>query len=851
MEVLEGNLRYRLRDHPEKVKVKSVIRRVKTTREYVDNIVTQIVWSKGVNVGGEVGVVSLDEVQNLTPKLRPRNGYCNYCLTGSWASAVVVGKGEGDKLDENGNVVGREDKIDVLYKDGDREKTIPRSRFYLTDGATRNADQMDKLAEGVSSIMLKRIKHFEEHGTNLTIGSAEDSVEFNISEIARILNVRGRRNLLKKYFPLESISFHQSLCVGQLHAIKEGIMTNAISYVLNLLRAVSYFDQAHYKHNMKILNERISRFPESFSLIPCRMVKFLNGLLGIEKEKKRTRKIKFYEPNQLLGNVEGWKRPCLLFKIMFCLGDDNTLLPQDNSWLTNILRSNSKTKGVFGNVPIFDSTRINLHRIAVNALVSVWEVYMYAQARALTRTDIDTFKQVVRNSRYHMSRLHCVLRHLAEEDFEYDRSIKFHNLEHHLSDQYLALGVDPRIDEEIGESSHKEFVHIPFKVSSKRKEKEKVEMAEHIRRVQLANIIHETYKPPPQQENDEIGDIHGESFTAQSFVIDFEIDIDDFTKSSLQLYDTKNFKKLSYQEMLRNMHTDLSPKKLFKTLISELGKDELHRTYIEGIITNDFKCKLRTGTKIVGSTPFTIRANPRRIHNSDIRRELQNAYPDFTFVGRKNNKGDLPHEDGGEEGKEPDHDIFQVTAIIEIETIQKGDHRRTEFNPTFVVVKGLTRCGETVKSSFPYHQYKYDRSNNSMKMFAVGDIIPVCIIPISWKNNEDFGEEPVFEDSGARFLEIESYRLSKCKPVTYEDLQIYNDCSNFRFEDEKVINEWALERDTAHVNTIERKKSMIGSKRSIVKANVDRRSKKNKRRKKTVDTRFNEDLFDSDNEDDE
>jgi hypothetical protein len=278
-----------------------------------------------------------------------------------------------------------------------------------------------------------------------------------------------------------------------------------------------------------------------------------------------------------------------------------------------------------------------------------------------------------------------------------------------------------------------------------------------------------------------------------------------------------------------------------------LGKDELHRTYIEGIITNDFKCKLRTGTKIVGSTPFTIRANPRRIHDSGIRRELQNAYPDFTFVGRKNNKGDLPHEDGGEEGKEPDHDIFQVIAIIEIETIQKSGNR-IEFNPTFVVVKGLTRCGETVKSSFPYHQYKYDRSNNSTKMFAVGDIIPVCIIPISWKNNEDFGEEPDFEDSGARFLEIDSYRLSKSKPETYEDLQKYNDCSNFRFEDEKVINKWALQRDEAHVNTIERKRS----KRSIVKANVDRtRLKRTKRRKKTVDTRFNEDLFYSDNEDDE
>jgi hypothetical protein len=295
------------------------------------------------------------------------------------------------------------------------------------------------------------------------------------------------------------------------------------------------------------------------------------------------------------------------------------------------------------------------------------------------------------------------------------------------------------------------------------------------------------------------------------------------------------------------MHTDLSPKKLFKTLISELGKDELHRTYIEGIIRNDFKCKLRTGTKIVGSTPFTIRANPRRIHNSDIRRELQNAYPDFTFVGRKNNKGDLPQEDGGEEGKEPDHDIFQVTAIIEIETIQKGDHRRTEFNPTFVVVKALKRCGETVKSSFPYHLYKYDRSSLAIKLSNVEDILPACIIPISWKNNEDSEVEPNYEDTGARFLEIESDRLSKSEPKTYEELQKYNDCSHYRFEYEDELNKWAHKRDKAHEETINNKREKRDRDNLARKGGTEKSKKK---QKKTANTRFERGLSDSDNDED-
>ena len=841
MQVKENDSWYSVIKFPTKVKVKSVIRTSKNVRSntiYVENIVSSIIWTKGVNVGKSV--VSLNNVQNRTSTLRPHNGYCNFNLTGSWASAVVVGS-EGDN-------------IDVLYRDGDREEAVPSSRFIFIDGAPRNADQMDILAEGVLSIMHRRIEHFKTTGKNLTIGDSEDSVENNISRIAALLNVRGRRNLLRKYFPLPSITFHQSLCVGQLHSMKEGIITNAISYVLNLMRAVTYYDQAHYKHNLKTLNERLSRFPESFSSIPCRMVKFQHGLLGIEKEKKRTRKIKFFEPNQLLGHVEGWKRPCLLFKIMFCLGDDNTLLPQATSWLKNILKSNSRQKGGFADVPIFDSTSINLHRMAVNALVSVWEVYMYAQAKALTRTDISTFQQVVRNSRYHMSRLHCILRHLTEEEFEYDRSIKFHNLEHHLSDQYLALGVDPRIDEEIGESAHKEFVHIPFKICSKRREKEKVEMAEHIRRVQLANIIHETHKPSPEDKIDEIEDIHGESFTVQSFIIDFDINNESFNNSSVQLYKSeKSIRKLSDEEMKQNMHPDLSPKKLFDILILHLSKTDLYRTYVEGIIEHKFICKLRTGTKIVRSAPFTIRANPRKIHNSDIRRELQDAYPDFTFVRVKN----------GNDGS----NISQVLAIIEIETRkQQNGQRRTEFNPTFVVVKNLKRCGDKVKSSFPYHQYRYDRSNLSMKVFDVGDIFPACIIPISWKNNEDSEVEPNYEDTGARFLEIESYRLSKTQPTTYEELQKYNDCSHYRFESEEELNGWAHKRDKAHQETLnnKREKRNRDNLTRFSNSNSDElekrkrvnlgRFKKNKKRKqskkKSASTIFDENLFDSDSDGD-
>ena len=103
--------------------------------------------------------------------------------------------------------------------------------------------------------------------------------------IAKNLNVKGYKNSVEKYFPLEFCQFHDSLCVGKLHAIKEGVITNGISYVLNLMRAVAYYDQAHYKSNIKDLNKRLAYFPETFTLPPCRMVKFVNGIQGIEKER--------------------------------------------------------------------------------------------------------------------------------------------------------------------------------------------------------------------------------------------------------------------------------------------------------------------------------------------------------------------------------------------------------------------------------------------------------------------------------------------------------------------------------------------------------------------------------------
>ena len=116
------------------------------------------------------------------------------------------------------------------------------------------------------------------------------------------------------------------------------------------------------------------------------------------KEKHKNRKITYYESNQLLGNFEGWKRPCLLFKMIFCIGTDDKLLPTSKKWMSNILVSNSETKGHFKEVPVFETSSLNMHSIALTTLVSLWELFMFSQAKDLSVTDIHTYHKVIRNN---------------------------------------------------------------------------------------------------------------------------------------------------------------------------------------------------------------------------------------------------------------------------------------------------------------------------------------------------------------------------------------------------------------------------------------------------------------------
>ena len=85
--------------------------------------------------------------------------------------------------------------------------------------------------------------------------------------------------------------------------------------------------------------------------------------------------------------------------------------------------------------------------------------------------------------------------------------------------------------------------------------------------------------------------------------------------------------------------------------------------------------------------------------------------------------------------------------------------------------------------------------------------------------------------------------------IHIEELQKYNDCSTYRFESEEVLNEWALKRDKAHVETTHNKRER--NKDNLARFRKPKRSKWS--RKKTENTRFDEDHlnYDSEGADDE
>ena len=134
---------YNIEKFPHKVYVNAKIKKRLTSKTYD---ICSIQRNMGVCINtNDVLSIEDDDVKDLTTVRRPFCGLCNFGLGGSWKKAVVVRDAE--------------NLIDVVYDDGDMETNIPNNRFIYLD-APRKDYQMNILAEGKLSILLRRIEHF-------------------------------------------------------------------------------------------------------------------------------------------------------------------------------------------------------------------------------------------------------------------------------------------------------------------------------------------------------------------------------------------------------------------------------------------------------------------------------------------------------------------------------------------------------------------------------------------------------------------------------------------------------------------------------------------------------------------
>lgn len=85
--------------------------------------------------------------------------------------------------------------------------------------------------------------------------------------------------------------------------------------------------------------------------------------------------------------------------------------------------------------------------------------------------------------------------------------------------------------------------------------------------------------------------------------------------------------------MERFLHPDLTQKVLFDKLFDHWRKDKLYVQCMHQILAGDCFCTLRTYLRIVDTQGTTVvRANPRKVHNKNIRHALQESSGNFSFV---------------------------------------------------------------------------------------------------------------------------------------------------------------------------------------------------------------------------
>jgi len=360
----------------------------------VEYIITKLEWKTGIlediidknNKQRKLYLIDNLIINEIVSS--PKIGFSNIRKTGGWQEAIIIG------LNHSGS-------FRVLYtSDGEIELDVDSKYFIPTGGVLRDDSKFEMVAKGLAAAEQKKLDHIVDTAKRLRVlGKSGATLEANNINLANLLNVKGGENPLKKWFDIPDLpflTFYGALSVDYMHSFKEGMLTNIISFVLEIVRMHAVYDPNVFGANLPKINERLNYFPNFCDCSPCRMVRFCNGLDDII-EKDDDNPLECDKPNIILGNFEAWKRPALLVQLLFIIASGD-VVSDDKDWIQRVYTNKQKNKN-WERVPVFDTKRINLKRLCVQSLVAAMEVQLFYQCPSLTEIDLETFERVLRNCR--------------------------------------------------------------------------------------------------------------------------------------------------------------------------------------------------------------------------------------------------------------------------------------------------------------------------------------------------------------------------------------------------------------------------------------------------------------------
>ena len=388
------------------------------------------------------------------------------------------------------------------------------------------------------------------------------------------------------------------------------------------------------------------------------------------------------------------------------------------------------------------------------------------------------------NTRYHLSRLHCLVRHWSGKPFCLQDSIKSHNMTDHYPAQVKALGHSIKAHGcEIGERSHKDFVHDPFKQTSRRRKEMLMEMMLIQKRKKIASILQKSIDQASNSDatHDDNSVIrHDDNATLNRNQIRSSRLLVLQQDGVYKLFKIQKTKRIRIDSSTEHMHYMLNPSMLARLLQRHWRIDYFN---LPGQ-----RCWLRKSIRISSqtSTSFIVRANPGRSFN---RYDPHSRYHnDFSFVRIRVIGND-----------ELETCLCKILAIVEVE------NERVDLILRAMVME---TCDERTDSDMPYHSFKFSENFVCSSLDKI--LSPACVIPRGLTDTTIFELDTSTENQ--HYYEIPVDRITKSIPISYNNLSNYCTESAHNedrcFRSEETINQWAYNLEELH-NNINQEKNQI------------------------------------------